>query len=683
MNFDSYSDEFLRDVRRAIGTRAWIEGGHRVGHAFRGRRPGWVCGQAAGVAYLVTAEGRGRWVRLEPVRRDGREIREGTSWADMAQLLARLESGPHPAPSGAKAIRALLGEEGCLRADLCLERWFANDVAVLSGESGAARMAEILAAKPTQRIRGLQRGVVDPLGWARSLAVPGTPPVAEARLRRLLAKGWIETPDAFAALLALPESWMPAAQEDRDAFARLVGMLPRESRGVGSGSPCGKLANQLGSFDFLSASRGRWQAYADRVSGGDDAAARRAVADTSDMAEAFAREVAVPLLHRAGLCDDRYDVRSDSPATAIAAQALFGTKSLLSILDVSRAWHGRPGGPGPGTGGGEWPVPFDSGHAPGGLSLAAIADSAGLSAEGTAMSHCVGGYADACRAGRSVIVTVRGADGARVSTLELSPVRDDPGSIRFRVAQHRGPRNVAPPREAEAAARWLAERLGTDRLPAAPGYARRAWPSPASGPAYDPMDDGAVSEAVAAWSPFLPRPLRDPAALERALAGLARDLVDRRCPGAPWDLVGPDGFLAQGSLEWAGAEAPYVPEERSVAATWRHLLRRTLPLRVRGPLAETLVLPTRAVPFLAAWPLGAVALHAAWQALDLGWPVPGGLVWLLAFGIAVQPAIYASRGAVSVPLGDGATGRTFRMWAWQRRCARALSAGVGRGARRS
>lgn len=82
--------------------------------------------------------------------------------------------------------------------------------------------------------------------------------------------------------------------------------------------------------------------------------------------------------------------------------------------------------------------------------------SAALIAEGRAQRHCVGGYAAAVRAQRSVIVSIRVRVGGVVhaSTVELTR---DGRSVR----QHRGRDNMEPPQLCVAAVRVLMRRWST------------------------------------------------------------------------------------------------------------------------------------------------------------------------------------------------------------------------------
>ena len=79
-----------------------------------------------------------------------------------------------------------------------------------------------------------------------------------------------------------------------------------------------------------------------------------------------------------------------------------------------------------------------------------------LAEEGAVMRHCVGGYADMCRSGRSVIWSLR-IDGARVATTDLQPPDESDPDGRWRIRQLSGFRNGAPSQEIREVANRLVE----------------------------------------------------------------------------------------------------------------------------------------------------------------------------------------------------------------------------------
>src|SRR5690606_9208877 len=114
-----------------------------------------------------------------------------------------------------------------------------------------------------------------------------------------------------------------------------------------------------------------------------------------------------------------------------------------------------------------WPPLCNPVQAPNGVWIVPLTDPRELNDEGRAapdsngvcgLNHCVGGYAYACRSGRSHILSLRagGSHGPgikRLSTVEIMSVV--PGEVDLNVRQHRGPSNRAPDRSATLALEWF------------------------------------------------------------------------------------------------------------------------------------------------------------------------------------------------------------------------------------
>jgi hypothetical protein len=587
-----------RSVRRTLGRRLWATGGHRVVRGFPSGRPYRVMGRHRDLVYQVDLRHAAMWTN----RVSSDAISFGTY---ASEVLAVLE-GPDGDPDAARAILSLAGEEGARRAAACFVRWHLGEARVLGGPGGEALMREILAATPTLNLRaGTDR--LDPIGWARRLLGPLDMPVTDARVRRLLACPDVKDRISLTAALALPEDWTPRSADDWAALmhvARIVG----GPRCDGESS----LPLLMGSFGLLSASRGRWREYARRFPG-KERVWREELGDALDMAMAFANDVAIPLLFRAGLADEMRTERATAPATAVAARILFGDKSLLAILESSRRWHDRgfpdadgstwTGGPGA-----AWPVPFEALVAPNGTRLAALGNGAELASEGQAQRHCVGDYADRCRAGSSVIVSLRDADGDRLSTLELQRTPKHPD--RFALTQHRAQRNEPPSPEAVEAATWLMEALDAGYVPVSKEFLRHGWAGTSGLCEFDPMDDARMAASVARWAPYLPRPLRgmDP-------------------------LVDETGGMATLGLTWTPSPSP----DRKRA----HLLRG-LSASLRIALRHRLGLPARRRAAVAA-AYGSVVALAFAACLAVG-AVPGIPTWAslgasIVAAFCVEPAL--------------------------------------------
>lgn len=83
------------------------------------------------------------------------------------------------------------------------------------------------------------------------------------------------------------------------------------------------------------------------------------------------------------------------------------------------------------------------------LRLEWLPDSKGLAQEGEVLSHCVGGYTEACSSGRSIIYAVRSAEGEPVATLEVDRS--------YSVVQLRGRNDSVPPRSLFTAVKRMVE----------------------------------------------------------------------------------------------------------------------------------------------------------------------------------------------------------------------------------
>ncbi len=266
-----------------------------------------------------------------------------------------------------------------------------------------------------------------------------------------------------------------------------------------------------------------------------------------DMADAFAMEILAPAQAIAGRKGMYH--RGDP----IAFSLLFSGRRMVTIMREQAVWHGRrpaidasmaslPGdrAKDPDWGAGLPDVDRD------GLSLKVLTSRAELVDEGRrgtcpdgsmGLDHCVGGYASDCRAGTKRVASIRASrDGtpARLSTVEFIL---DGGTVR--VGQHRGAGNNDPPREArrflDVYARALRRGvLLLDRDAFAPVR------DPEDGCPYDRSVPGNWEAALAAWSPSLPRWMRDLSA--EGFAALADEQAARLAgtglcwlPVSPWE----------------------------------------------------------------------------------------------------------------------------------------------------
>jgi hypothetical protein len=517
--------------------------------ALWGREPGW--------SYRAWAEGTCtvRFASDPASEAPNLVVERRVHPSTLARLLER--SRGTAAHHAARHLRVLCGGVVATdRADGAMSRWTRDDARSFAGPDGDA-LAERIRRAPALPLRNVPDadpmpelmvgptspswtyGTIDPLLIGRrARTATGRWPSSDERIARLLAR-----PEPIAglamlcALASLPEDWDPAAGADGAAFADLV-------------EATAPLARLLGHFDFLAPGKGRWAEYRRALGEGIPLAAE--VSDAVDMVRAMARQVVVPALHRAGLASDLAPTLPESPATAVAAAVLLGNKGLASILELSGEWHARrrlieaEAEPTDAEGDETWPVPFGPQRSPDGTTLACLASMRQLRAEGdpeTGMAHCVGGYVDDCATGRSVVLSVRGSGGARLSTVEL--VRRGEA---LSLAQHQGPANRPPPPEAVRALAWLRGRLDSGELVPDAEYLGHAWRQRLGSRPYDARSDAAFERAALAWSPLLPRPHRDPGALTLACLRACEDLVRHRKGPGERPILGPFGVLSETGL---------------------------------------------------------------------------------------------------------------------------------------
>ncbi len=280
----------------------------------------------------------------------------------------------------------------------------------------------------------------------------------------------VDAPVTLVRLLAsLPADWVPRDGAGWDALLAVGPVLSVVSWLVRDGEGWSRLVN----------AGGRWAEFHARLS----AAARGlelwdAVGDVLHVARAYADQVLVPAMAiatgahpHAAMVGSTGGMDEEARPSSCAYALLFSGRSMPRMLETSTAWHGRapaiaaavaamcaPSGPGSGppfrpT----WPAAFPD-RSEGALALVVLTDDASLVAEGArpgegadgeGLSHCVGGYGGACRAGRCRIASVRrlgeGDAFERLSTVELTLVDG-----RAVVVDHRGRSNAAPPAEAVA-----------------------------------------------------------------------------------------------------------------------------------------------------------------------------------------------------------------------------------------
>ncbi len=413
----------------------------------------------------------------------------------------------------------------------------------------------------TARMQPSERGSVarSLLTWREDAPEPGEVPVRAASLAALVPNGWRpRTPDTARAFV--------------DASACVA--LARWA----CASP--------GDIPAYLASKGDWAGYPRRLSAigwepGTSAVQVSTLID--DMAKAFAAQVIEPCV-AATLGDDA------PPAILrclghVALDILASGVTLPGACNLASRWHGLQGRIASDLlrlGGGRhaasrlrWQAGLPD-HDEGALRIKVITDALALGEEGSqaldregvaGLSHCVGIYLDECLSGRSRVLSIRRRlpDGGyeRSSTAQVSLQGRMPALL-----QHFGRSNRPPPREAARAMGAYMERLQDRSRPA-------TWdePPPVRPPGrtavigYDWRHPGNLAEAIAAWEPLLPRPLRGCA--PEVWSGLALRIA-REKPTA-----GRNGDAFQGhwrpTRRSAGEAVVPGPGERSLEVAWRHL----------------------------------------------------------------------------------------------------------------
>jgi hypothetical protein len=151
--------------------------------------------------------------------------------------------------------------------------------------------------------------------------------------------------------------------------------------------------------------------------------------------------------------------------------ALFRQESARRVAKLSADWHGaipharrqmraalRPAISNGRRQTSIFPLILRRPRAIGGFQFVPLLSPRALDAEGAAMNHCVGSYIDPARRGQSILFSVLGEYGHRISTFEVSPsiVRENTqkkvaARLSFTLVQHKGPRNTQPPQDAQQA----------------------------------------------------------------------------------------------------------------------------------------------------------------------------------------------------------------------------------------
>lgn len=266
-----------------------------------------------------------------------------------------------------------------------------------------------------------------------------------------------------AGLLLRLLSWLPP--ERRPASAREFERLVRS--GDAMLAPFRRICDSecfpdLGRPHYGSIVR-RWLADLARSGGGGDEEQfepmRLALVDTRDF---LAAVHAAEIRHRR-----QQDRDADDEQVLVSLLDRLSGLSLRRVLVLSRAWHAlverltstadRDGERG--TEALRWPLVLRQPWTTDGLLVTELGTARSLLEEGRAMQHCIGGYAEDCASGDSLVFSVRDADGNRLSTLELH-LTD--GGRQLVGGQHRSVGNVAPSSACDIAMAALLRCLSRD-----------------------------------------------------------------------------------------------------------------------------------------------------------------------------------------------------------------------------
>ncbi len=307
-------------------------------------------------------------------------------------------------------------------------------------------------------------------------------------------------------LSELPASWWP---QDRDAFLSYACCHPAARWCVARAVPgsAGRLLNAGGDWPATSARLRRAHGL-----DGSNATLTQVMRDLDDVSRAFAAQAL-----QAALVLDGRPPAAMGAVERVAEEVLWSGRGVASILESSREWHARQEAilsALPLTSRAvSWPACLPDADY-GDVTVTVITDRATLVREGAGgedadgrpgLSHCVGGYAPQCLDGTSRILSLRSADGRRLSTAEVDLRFGQVGII-----QHRGRSNSAPPDAASAALARYQGDVGEGRLATEgtmlPVTYRRTLLDEVCG--YDVRVPEAWDLAWGLWAPFLPRATR-------------------------------------------------------------------------------------------------------------------------------------------------------------------------------
>ena len=286
-------------------------------------------------------------------------------------------------------------------------------------------------------------------------ALRGVDALGVNRAHRFRLDGALSLEKAMRSLAELPPDRVPATDADWTAF---LGVLS------GCAVP---LSNALGIplRRILDASKGDWSGFAGTLAGAADFAAeafdRRAMAltaiDSIEAVEGFARTVALPQA-LASILDAEQPLPPVSgeffeAAFALSAGIAVGGAGNVAaqMFATARRFAGRIAAM----------MEIEGRAAP-------LRDARDLAEEGRAMRHCIGTYLNRARATLCHLYSLRGRDGGRLSTLEISAMSGDTpaeAAAGFEIVQNKAHRNGRPDASARIAADAFLDALREGEAP--------------------------------------------------------------------------------------------------------------------------------------------------------------------------------------------------------------------------
>jgi len=260
---------------------------------------------------------------------------------------------------------------------------------------------------------------------------------------------------------ALPPEWWPEKKEEWESFKAVTEPVSAFAS-----------ATSLKIADIIQEPQGRWAAY--------DALCKKFNNNQgfTDFLMAINKALVAPLVCQqmaaAGKPAD-YNLMVLNYSKKFF-EIIWNSQSMAKMMKKNRDWHDRIRtfnariktiGAADGQLEGqklEWPALSEKTTAPNGLTIEALTTQGVLEEEGDKMDHCVSGYASMCLLQSYHVMSIRDADGKRLSTLGLQETAKDDGKRAVFSDQHTRSGNFSPKPEAEEAAQWYMDQIETGAI---------------------------------------------------------------------------------------------------------------------------------------------------------------------------------------------------------------------------